>query len=469
MKKWRNARSFVLLTLLGVALAFSGCKKKNNGGDDDDDDTTSKSATISVDLSDSGDNNITAGECVSFTITGTNTTFLTNFAVQLDYSDGALSQVIPDALGTLPLITVDSDTVAHVGVPSDAASGPCWCFGPGAFTGCEVVPTGNIDVLIQDSAQAPFKVDNAFVLADVAQTTLTLDTPVAGTIGREAGTDYYRIDGLNPLLHVVTTIPTGTADWLPITYGYPGLNLGPYDGLISLGARGTVRDYSFLGAAWDFNPAVVDNLLGGGTGYDYSMTIHELTPTDLTGGNIADTWDDGGGVNDNADLMDLAPGGTAAYLATLAAANNDYNPNPNSVPDDEMTWGTGCVSQDDVLPDPMGGPFFPILGRGPDAVYAYDATGAAADHDVLISVQSEGDGANTGTGDFLLYIVEDPATNLPNAADGTCVAGADLFGDIATDTAVFTAVAGTKYYVFVDTFAQVAGIGDYTLTVVVDP
>lgn len=447
--KWQKILKFAGIAFATFALAGAvGCSKKKDkpAGDDDDDDN--QSATVAVTLSDTGDTNITAGECAAFTITGTNTTFTSGVQVQLGYSSGSVPISIP-----ADVLNVASDTEIQVGQPGVEGATPCWCFGPGPFADCEPVPSGPVDLVIAEGGGTPFTTAGAFTLSDIAPTSLTPGTPSSASLDREAATNYFTADVTNNMS--VTTLVQGTADWVPFITGYTS----DYTGLISLGTVAMMRDLTQAGGTFTMNPAIADLNFGGGSGFDYDLTIHEITPVDLTGKPAADvdTWDDpanAGTENPNIEELNVTNGTPEiqVFTGTMNGLADDYDPNPNQD-------GTTCVSQADVI---LGtDPAFPIQGIGADAVYKYTAE---ADGNVLIAVQGDGDGAGlAGSADFTLYVVTDPVNNLQDGMDGTCEAGIDFFGDFATDGLVLSVTNGTVYYIFVDFFEQPSGI-DLTTT-----
>lgn len=434
-----------LTVLLAGSLALAAaCGKKDGpkGGE--------KSASITPGLSDSGGTQISAGECISFTINGENTGFAAgDVAVDLNFNDGEVAVVVPETH-----VHVISQSEIKVGLPDEApAVEPCWCFGPGLHPACQPVPTGNVDISVRDGSDI-IRIEDAFDLEPLDASDATVDTPIAASLNRLGDTDYYVTSVPNTVIAVVSA-PNGDESFLPATFGYTE----DYEGLLAVGGRAAIRDLSDAGTSFDYKTAVSGYLLEGGAGFDYQFQVQEFAaPVDYSTADVAavDRWDDGTMTAENPGLMELSEGlflGAVGQSLTGGPAVNNYNPNPNSDPNDEQTWGPGCPSQDDELIDPGAPRHFPILGRGRDVVYKYVAP---ADGDVLIAVQSEGTGSS-GTGDFLVYVVEDPANDLPDGSDGTCLAGSDLFSDRATDSLVFTATGGNTYYVFVDLFADVSG------------
>lgn len=440
---WGSCRNLGI-PFVAALLVLPGCGKKKDGNSGD------KSVTISYGLSDSGSSTVSAGECISFTINGENTTFKEgDVAVDINYNNGELAVVVPNT----HVHVLGTDEV-RVGLPGQGgAVEPCWCFGPGVHPACEPVPLGPVDVSVRDGADI-LDIDDAFTLEDIKTSDVDLDVPVDASLGRIGDNDYYTVTIPNAPVAILG-VPNGSETFLPAIFGY-----GPdFDVLLAIGARAALRDFTITGTPFEYHPALAGFLLQGGPGYGYELRVRQyLSPIDYTAVDVSevDRWDDGTLMNENPNLLEVSAGlfvGAVGNSLTGGPAVNNYNPNPNSSPDDEATWGTGCVSQDDQLIDPAAPKHFPILGRGRDVVYKYVAP---ADGDVLVAVQSEGTGS-ASTGDFLLYVVEDPANDLPDGADGVCLAGSDLFSTGATDSLVFTATSGTTYYVVVDLFADVSG------------
>ena len=421
--KFGNPWSFLLLVLL------LGCGDKDGGG---------KSVTLSVVLSDSTDSNVTAGECVAFTLTGSGTTFLADgLEIRLAYNDGELLQSIPDAVGIIeaqPLIEVVSDVELRIGQPGTEGKAPCWCLGPGPFTGCQVVPSGPVDVVVQDGEET-LTIQDAFNVK--ARSPAALSDAGVEVLDRMADINYYT-QLVSNLAVVLTVRSTGTKEFLPLAKGYGQ----DFSASLAVGTYVALRDFSSLATNFNYRPVVSDLLLAGGEGYQFEVDVSEYAIV---------TKDSGG--DTTGDPFDVNVGGV--YKASLAGMTNDYNPNPGVDLNDERTWTEGCTSQLDSWIHPTRPVFFPIVGAGKDAVFKYKPTASGF---LLLAVQSEGDGVpNSGAGDFVLYATDDAST----LSSGNCLAGSDLVGDVGTDSLLLDVTAGTTYFIIVDGHQEVSGADEF--------